>query len=550
LSNDSSAHSSSQMLAAPPHDGWHVLIVDDEPDVHSATRLAVKRKTWQKRPFVLRDVSSSKEAQDLLRDGEYRNQLQVAVVDVVMETDFAGLDLCRFIRAELPRSVRIILRTGQPGVAPEERIIEEYDIDFYFAKTEATADRLYMALRTCLRSSLDIETVLAFGNQLRSFTTALQKMTSREDLTRFMRVGLDFLELKHSAEVVFVSDVDSKDDEAATTKEARIVASAFAKKVDCGKLHKASDIGVDAPGFVLLFNTTVEGSRSRRGGFVVQAPALSVHGLQNDLVSFVQNWAAALAGLLAQTRVADVGALTELTYLDRIGGIATVLIGAGRRIEHAVNAAELTTKKLKAIGNDVEGAEGKRVADLYRGGIASLEQDLATAKNIIGSYGQVSRTQLRDVRMSINLVDFARDCVSLITRPDCVTINVSCTKSALPWLGYPGSLAHVLVKLLQGAIRHAYGDQEAGTIDVRLFEEEKGYRLEVEDYGKGEIPAEVLSRLAAPADPSVPAMVGLKVAVAHNIVSHRLFGRMTCTSEEGVGTKFEIFLPREVPEVT
>jgi signal transduction histidine kinase len=47
--------------------------------------------------------------------------------------------------------VRIILRTGQPGQAPERRIIVDYDINDYKAKTELTADKLFTSLTAALR---------------------------------------------------------------------------------------------------------------------------------------------------------------------------------------------------------------------------------------------------------------------------------------------------------------------------------------------------------------------------------------------------------------
>jgi signal transduction histidine kinase len=69
-----------------------------------------------------------------------------------METDSAGLDLVGFIRNELKNEMmRIILRTGQPGQAPERRVIVDFDINDYKAKTELTADKLFTTLTAALR---------------------------------------------------------------------------------------------------------------------------------------------------------------------------------------------------------------------------------------------------------------------------------------------------------------------------------------------------------------------------------------------------------------
>ena len=84
-----------------------------------------------------------------------RDNPDVAAVllDVIMETDVAGLELVEYIRNELKNeTVRIILRTGQPGQAPERRVIVDYDINDYKAKTELTADKLFTSLTAALRS--------------------------------------------------------------------------------------------------------------------------------------------------------------------------------------------------------------------------------------------------------------------------------------------------------------------------------------------------------------------------------------------------------------
>src|SRR2546423_9437788 len=112
---------------------WRVLIVDDEADIHAVTDLALKFKKWRNKRFELVRAFSAAEAKDILNKPD--SNFQVAMIDVVMETDDAGLRLCEYIRETQPRSLRIILRTGQANVAPEERVLNEYDIDHYLPKS-------------------------------------------------------------------------------------------------------------------------------------------------------------------------------------------------------------------------------------------------------------------------------------------------------------------------------------------------------------------------------------------------------------------------------
>jgi len=127
-----------------------VLVADDEPDVLAVTRLSLRGMRHGGRPVELVPVSTGTGTVAAMRADP---AIAVILLDVVMETDSAGLDACRAIREELGnRYVRILLRTGQPGAAPERATIDDYDIDGYLPKAELTTNRLYAAVRTALKA--------------------------------------------------------------------------------------------------------------------------------------------------------------------------------------------------------------------------------------------------------------------------------------------------------------------------------------------------------------------------------------------------------------
>ena len=129
---------------------WRVLIVDDEPDVHKVTRLSLRDIHYKNRPLELLHAYSGAEGFHLLRA---HPDTALVLLDVVMESDHAGLLLVRRIREELNNHlVRIVLRTGQPGQAPEQEVILGYDINDYKAKTELSAQRLFTTVIASLRA--------------------------------------------------------------------------------------------------------------------------------------------------------------------------------------------------------------------------------------------------------------------------------------------------------------------------------------------------------------------------------------------------------------
>lgn len=145
-----SASETVQPQADAPHAAWRVLLVDDEPGVHEVSRLLLADMVFDGRPVELLSAYSGAEARDQL---ELQQDIALVVLDVVMETDDAGLTLVRHIREQLDdHDVQIVLRTGQPGMAPERDVILRYDINGYFLKTEITAQKLYSIVISALRA--------------------------------------------------------------------------------------------------------------------------------------------------------------------------------------------------------------------------------------------------------------------------------------------------------------------------------------------------------------------------------------------------------------
>lgn len=140
------------------HIPWRVLIVDDDADVHAVSRLILSKVVFKHRAIELLYAHSAIQARDILI---HEKNIAVILLDVVMETEDAGLKLVKIIREELNNhDVRIILRTGQPGQAPEERVIVEFDINDYKAKNELTSQKLFTTVISALRS---YETIMSLN---------------------------------------------------------------------------------------------------------------------------------------------------------------------------------------------------------------------------------------------------------------------------------------------------------------------------------------------------------------------------------------------------
>jgi DNA-binding NarL/FixJ family response regulator len=128
---------------------WKVLIVDDEPDVHSLTKLLLRNFNYRKRGLNFLSAYSATEARDVMRDNP---DIALVLLDVVMETEHAGLALVDFIRTDLNnKSTQIVIRTGQPGQAPPLTVVSNHGINDYKEKTELTQQTMILTVVKALR---------------------------------------------------------------------------------------------------------------------------------------------------------------------------------------------------------------------------------------------------------------------------------------------------------------------------------------------------------------------------------------------------------------
>lgn len=173
------------VIPTKPKSAWKLLVVDDEEEVHSITRMVLEGFEFEGAGLEILSTYTAADARNIL---EAHKDIAVMLLDVVMESPHAGLELAHLVRHELGNSlIRIILRTGQPGQAPERQIITEYDINDYKSKAELTAQKLFTAVTTAIRSYRDLKAITRSRQGLEDIIAAsgdLFRATSLEPFAR------------------------------------------------------------------------------------------------------------------------------------------------------------------------------------------------------------------------------------------------------------------------------------------------------------------------------------------------------------------------------
>lgn len=170
-----------ERIASPQR--WRVLAVDDDRDFQRSTAFALSGMRVLGRRIELLQAYGHAEAARLLA-GE--RDIAVMLLDVVMETDDAGLRLARAVREVLGNAeLRIVLVTGQPGLAPVHEVMERYDINDYWTKSELGVERLHTLLTAGVRAWEQLRTVARARRGLQMIVEASNVLVGARSLRDF-----------------------------------------------------------------------------------------------------------------------------------------------------------------------------------------------------------------------------------------------------------------------------------------------------------------------------------------------------------------------------
>ncbi|WP_430463480.1 HD domain-containing phosphohydrolase [Tabrizicola sp.] len=170
---------------------WKVLIADDDDEVHVMTKLALADYHYLGQPISFLDSYSLAETISTLREN---NDIALVLLDVVMDKPNAGLEIVKFLRETLnEHDTRIVLRTGEPGEAPERLVILQYDINDYKEKTELTATKLYTVVHTSIKSFCDIRTIRASRAGLNRIISEAASLYKNSSDRAFLRSAVEQL---------------------------------------------------------------------------------------------------------------------------------------------------------------------------------------------------------------------------------------------------------------------------------------------------------------------------------------------------------------------
>ncbi|HAI59822.1 MAG TPA: response regulator receiver protein, partial [Xanthomonadaceae bacterium] len=363
--------------SAPVRPAWAILVVDDEPDVYAATCMALRGIEILGRSLEFLHAESAADALELLRA---RPDVAVILLDVVMEADDAGLALVARIRGELGlHKPRVILRTGQPGYAPEMQAIRDYDINDYRIKSELTRTRLYTVVTSALRAYQTLCAVEATRADLEYLLAAQTALLAANTLPVFAEGLLERLAGLFGVPAHALFCGDSRRVHDADEPQRRVVA-ALGRYAEWSwrRLDSLGDLPeVQAIELAFAIRRTVTSAcgiavhlPSRTGTDAVAflgADDLPATHDPRIVEMFAQNTAVAADGVRLVERLRDAAYVDGLTRLPKRAALAET-------IDTALNAGLDTPQRLLLIDIDqfseINETFGDRIGDALLRGVA------------------------------------------------------------------------------------------------------------------------------------------------------------------------------------
>jgi len=515
---------------------WKVLIVDDEPDVHAVTKISLKNFKFDGRGIEFFNAMSGAEAMKILK---IHPDIAAAMIDVVMETEDAGLLLVNFIRKKLGNAaIRLIIRTGQPGVAPERYVIDHFDIDDYKEKTDLPTDKLYATLRTAIKAYRDISMIQRNRHGLEKILNAAPQLYRIQPVKDFfegvLMLMIGFYGLGND-NLIFMTEKICENSESDLKTVFYSGTGKFANQVskdDIDNIIRRYYSGKIIQDKILLIPLIIH--HEIRGFVYIEHAEITDETLYLIRILAAQ-CALALENLSLYYSLEDMNKLNERkNYFlgmaahdlrNPLGNIKSLIDMIQRSAKERLNAEEIEFLHLT-----------DKVAD--------------SALNLIANLLDIVKIESGKLNLELSLTDISSlmiqsiYSVSFLAEPKHILIIYDPVEIPALMLD-PARMQQIIINLLSNAIKYSHPNT---IVKISVSESDKEVIIAVKDQGQG-IPADDIGKLFEPfvkanvrstageQSTGLGLVICKKIAEAHG-------GRIWVESQVGVGTTFFVAIPK------
>jgi signal transduction histidine kinase len=250
----------------------------------------------------------------------------------------------------------------------------------------------------------------------------------------------------------------------------------------------------------------------------------------------------------------------NLAHSEARATLSTLIAGVSHELGTPLGNSKMVSSTLaqqtRAMAQDLQSGQLKRSSlDRYLGqmseGVQLLEHNLTRAVELLTAFRQVAADQASEQHRVFNLDLVVREILhtlspSLKRQPHRVVVEIA---TDIMMDSQPGALGQVIINLVNNAYLHAFEGRVDGVLTISAQLDADSVALTVADNGAG-MPAALLEKLFEPffSTKIGKGGTGLGMAIVQNLVTKALGGRIKVASTVGQGTRFEIVLPKVMPD--
>jgi PAS domain S-box-containing protein len=250
----------------------------------------------------------------------------------------------------------------------------------------------------------------------------------------------------------------------------------------------------------------------------------------------------------------------SLIEAEKLAALGRLVAGVAHEVNNPVGisltVASSLERKVARFADEVARGDLRRSSltefiESNRDAAQQLVANLNRAAELIQSFKQVAADRNYSDQRVFDLADLTEQVVMSLKpglRKQNLTLSVECQPN-LMMNSYPGPYGQVLTNLFLNAVAHAFPDGVGGRVEISARDHGPNeVEIVFADNGCG-MTADVKRRAFDPffTTRRDKGGTGLGLHIAYSIVTSKLGGRISLTSDQGQGTRITIVLPRNAP---